>query len=127
MDRFNGLFVATLTPFDSSDRLNVYVIRSHTEFLIEAGVAGLCPCGTTGEFLYLSTGEKVRLIEETAAAASHRCTVLAGIWALRPKEVALLARAAEAAGADGVFLPPPIYYPANDETIFRWYAHVRES
>src|SRR5437660_574871 len=107
MNGFKGLFVATLTPFDSMDRLNLEVIRSHIEFLIQAEVVGLCPCGTTGEFLYLSIGEKVRLIEETVSAANHRCAVLAGIWALRPKEVALLARAAEAVGADGVFLPPP--------------------
>jgi len=77
--------------------------------------------------LYLSVGEKVRLIEETAAAAKGRVRVIAGVWALTPKEIALLGRAAKAAGADAVFLPPPIYYPADDEVVYRHYAAVREA
>ena len=127
MTDFSGLYVATLTPIDASDRLDFGVIRSHTDFLIKGGVAGLCPAGTTGEMLYLSIGEKVRLIEETVRSAGGRVKVVAGVWALREKEVGLLSRAARAAGADAVFLPPPIYYPADDEVIYRWYAAVKEA
>lgn len=124
---FHGLYVATLTPFDASNRLDIAALRAHVTFLVEAGVAGLCPVGTTGEFLYLSTGEKVRAVEETVAAAGGKAQVVAGIWALLPKEIALLARAAEAAGADALFLPPPIYYPADERVIYRYYAAVRNA
>ena len=124
---FTGLFVATLTPFDGVGRLDPTVVSTHTAFLVEAGARGICPCGTTGEFLYLSLAEKVRLYEEVCAAANHRVPVIAGVWALTPREIAILARAAEAAGADAVFLPPPIYYPAGDDVIVRHYAAVRES
>src|SRR5690348_10400484 len=109
MVEFSGLSVATLTPFDELDRLDYGVIRAHTQFLIDGGVAGVCPAGTTGEMLYLSVGEKVRLIEETGRAAKGQAKVIAGVWAHRPREVTLLTKAAEAAGADAVFLPPPIY------------------
>lgn len=123
---FGGMMAATLTPFDSSDRLNLSAIRSHAEFLIDGGVAGLCPAGTTGEMLYLSVGEKVRLIEETCAAAKGRVPVVAGVWAFREREIHLLTRAAQVAGAAAVFLPPPIYYPADDETIYLYYLSVHE-
>lgn len=119
--------VATLTPFDESDRLDYGVIQAHTDFLIDGGVSALCPAGTTGETLYLSIGEKMRLIEETCRSAKGRVPVIAGIWSLREREVALLGRAARDAGASGVFLPPPIYYPAADEMVYRWYVHARES
>src|SRR5262245_46700169 len=89
----SGLFVATLTPFDSNNRLDPGVIRAHTQFLIEGGVNGLSPCGTTGEFLYLSIGEKARIIEETSQSANGKVPVMAGIWALTTKETTLLARA----------------------------------
>lgn len=127
MSDFSGLYVATLTPFDDSNRLNVRVLRDHVRFLIAGGVDGLCPAGTTGEMLYLSVGEKVRLIEETIQSAGGKVRVVAGVWALMEKEILLLARAAQAAGADAVFLPPPIYYPANEDTIFRYYAAVKEA
>lgn len=127
MCEFTGLMVATVTPLDESDRLDFGVIRAHTEFLVGGGVSALCPAGTTGETLYLSIGEKARLIEETCRAAKGRVPVIAGIWSLREREVALLGRAARDAGASAVFLPPPIYYPATDEMVYRWYAHARES
>jgi len=39
--------------------------------------------------------------------------------------VGRLARAAEAAGADAVFLTTPVYYPAADEAVVRWYQSAR--
>ena len=50
--------------------------------------------------------------------------MIAGIWGLREPEMLILAKAAEDAGAQGVFLPPPIYYPANDAAVFAHYAAV---
>jgi 4-hydroxy-tetrahydrodipicolinate synthase len=124
---FTGLYVATLTPLDTDHRIHWGVVREHMDLLAAAGVEGVCPVGTTGEFLYLTIGEKVRLIEATVSASAGRMRVIAGVWALTAKEMTLLARAAQAAGADAVFLPPPIYYPAGDSVIYRHYAHVREA
>lgn len=125
--RFHGCYVATLTPFDMHDQLDEGAVKAHAQWLIENGIAGLCPTGTTGEFLYLSEEEKRQIVAATVAAANGRIPVIAGIWALRPNEVAALAKDAEEAGADGVFLPPPIYYPANDDTVFAWYDAVHEA
>ncbi|HZT42329.1 MAG TPA: dihydrodipicolinate synthase family protein [Chthonomonadaceae bacterium] len=124
---FQGCYVATLTPFDSADRLDEGVVRSHAQWLIENGIQGLCPAGTTGEFLYLTGEEKRRLVAATVEATRRRVPVIAGIWALRMGEIRWLARMAEDAGASAVFLPPPIYYPASDETLFAYYAAVHEA
>ena len=118
---------ATLTPFDSLDRVDYRIIAAHTDYLITRGVQGLCPVGTTGEMLYLSVSEKVRIIEETIAAARQRVPVIAGVWSLRQSEIKMITRAAEAFGADAVFLPTPIYYPAGEDAIYSWYAFVKEN
>lgn len=120
----HGCFIATLTPFDQRDQLDEGVVREHAMWLIEQGVEGLCPAGTTGEFLYLSQEEKRRIITATVAAAEGRVPVLAGVWALRPSERTELTRSALDSGASGVFLPPPIYYPADDDVIERYYEEV---
>lgn len=127
MNGISGLYVATLTPFSEDNRVNVRVIREHAACLIQSGVAGLCPVGTTGEFLYLTQEEKLSIIRETVRSAEGRVRVIAGIWSLDMEEIAALARAAEQTGADALFLPPPIYYPAGDETIFRYYQYVRRA
>jgi 4-hydroxy-tetrahydrodipicolinate synthase len=122
---FHGCYVATLTPFDGADRLDTEAVRAHTEWLIENGIEGLCPGGTTGEFLYLTAEEKTRLVAATVEAARGRVPVIAGVWALEEQERITLTQAAQEAGADAVFLPAPIYYPATDEAIYAWYAAVQ--
>lgn len=122
--RFQGCYVATLTPFDAGDRLDLGVARAHAQWLVENGAAGLCPAGTTGEFLYLTAEEKRQVVAATVQAVAGRVPVFAGVWALRRDEIADLCRAATDAGAGAVFLPTPIYYPASDAEIAAHYAAV---
>ncbi len=119
--------MATLTPFDRADRVDEGVVRAHTEWLVEAGVAGLCPVGTTGEFLYLSVAEKNKIFRATVEGAKGRVPVIAGVWGFRPEQTLALVKLAEDAGASAVFLPTPIYYPANSEAILRWYENARNA
>ena len=123
--KFHGCFTATLTPF-IGDSVNLSQIKAHTNWLIENGSEGLCPAGTTGEFLFLSEEEKSACNRACIESAGKRIPVVAGVWALSQKEVLRLVKSAESDGADGLFLPPPIYYPANDEAVFTWYAAIRE-
>lgn len=123
-ERFRGCYVATLTPFDTADGLDVGAAAAHAQWLAENGAEGLCPAGTTGEFLYLTEAEKIALITATVKAVKGRIPVIAGVWGIRTAEMTRLAQAAEDAGADGVFLPSPIYYPAGDEAILQHYAAV---
>jgi dihydrodipicolinate synthase/N-acetylneuraminate lyase len=125
--RFRGCFAATLTPFDQAGRLDTGAAQAHAAWLVEHGIQGLCPAGTTGEFLYLTEQEKRDSIRAVVAGAAGRVPVIAGVWALRPQEIAGLAAFAEAVGADGVFLPPPIYYPAGSDSIVRFYEAVRNA
>ena len=124
---FHGCYVATLTPFDGTDRLDTGAVRAHTQWLLENGTEGFCPAGTTGEFLYLTAAEKAALIAATVEAAAGRAPVIAGVWALGEAERIFLTKAAHAAGAAAVFLPAPIYYPANDDAIYAWYAAVHQA
>src|SRR5690349_15082119 len=93
--KFQGCYVATLTPFDAEGRLDEGVVRAHSQWLVGNGVEGLCPAGTTGEFLYLGEDEKRRVTAATAEAVNRRVPVIAGVWALMVEEACRLAQAAE--------------------------------
>lgn len=125
--KFHGCYIATLTPFDSHNRLDIGLVQAHTRWLLDQGVAGLCPAGTTGEFLYLTQEEKTQVVKTTVVGAAGRAPVIAGIWAQTSEEVSALARSAEESGADAVFLPTPIYYPASDVAIYAWYGNAHRS
>ncbi len=122
--KFHGCYTATLTPFDAQGKLDAGAAKCHAQWLIANGIAGLCPAGTTGEFLYLSEPEKREIVAATVAGAAGNVPVIAGVWALTQREMQALARHAEEMGANGVFLPPPIYYPADDAAIFNHYAAI---
>lgn len=124
MKRIEGIIAATLTPLDAEGRIDPGRVGEHTAFLIERGVTGLAPSGTTGEFVYLATEEKAALIRATVEAACGRAAVVAGVWAPRLEEIAHLCRVAEQAGADAVFLTPPIYYPVGNDAIVAFYRFV---
>jgi len=125
MRRIEGIVVATLTPFDGEGRLDAGRVWEHVDFLVRGGVSALAPAGTTGEFPYLTAPEQEALLRATVEAASGRAAVVAGVWAPRLAEIARLCRAAEEAGADALFLTPPIYYPVGEDAIAAFYHYVR--
>lgn len=120
-----GMIVATLTPFDREGRVDAETLRGHVDFLARGGMPAVAPAGTTGEFLYLSEAERAAVVRASVEAAAGRLKVIAGIWALDAEGVGRLARDAETAGADAVFLTTPVYYPASDEAVVRWYQSAR--
>ena len=124
-ERITGMIVATMTPYGRDGRVDVETIGRHMEFLADGGIPAVAPAGTTGEFLYLSEQERGTVVRAAVEGARGRMQVIAGIWALDPDGVGRLARAAEAAGADAVFLTTPIYYPASDDATLRWYRSAR--
>ena len=58
-----GVLPALITPFTRDNRVDKDGIRQNIEFLIEGGVSGVVPCGTTGEAATLSIQEKGKPVE----------------------------------------------------------------
>ncbi len=121
VQRLAGCYIANLTPIRADGSVDLDTVKLHTNWLIENGVDGLCPAGTTGEFLFLNTQEKADIVRANVEAAAGRVPVVAGVWGLSVQEVTLLTRLAADNGAVAVFLPPPIYYPASDDSVEAWY------
>jgi len=49
------------------------VLARLVEHLIGCGVHGLTPLGSTGEFAYLSTAQRLEIVEVVVQAARGRC------------------------------------------------------
>jgi dihydrodipicolinate synthase/N-acetylneuraminate lyase len=123
-----GIYVANLTPFNKGN-LDIAAVRAHVEFLVKAGVRGICSGGTTGEFLYLGLEERKQLFSAVIEVCAGRVKVLCCPWDTNAGSLAELCRFVSDKGADGIFLPPPIYYSFTDEEIIEFYefAHKRSS
>jgi 4-hydroxy-tetrahydrodipicolinate synthase len=107
---FHGVLPALITPLtEDGTTIDGDAVAAIVERLIGAGVAGLVPGGSTGEFTTLSHGERRALVETTVEAAAGRVPVVAGTGALSTGETVELSVQAERAGAAAVMIVPPFY------------------
>jgi 4-hydroxy-tetrahydrodipicolinate synthase len=112
-----------VTPFKNGD-LDEEALRRHVNFLLEAGVHALLPCGTTGESPTLSHAEHKRVIEITIDEAKRRVPVLAGTGSNSTREAIEMSAHAKAAGADGLLLVSPYYNKPTQDGLRAHFAAV---
>jgi 4-hydroxy-tetrahydrodipicolinate synthase len=105
--RFKGVYPAMVTPFTDEDEIDVEGMRANIAYLEKGGVAGLVPCGSTGESATLTSDEHKRLIEVTIDAAN--VPVIAGTGSNNTAEAVELTRYAQDAGADAALVIVPYY------------------
>jgi 4-hydroxy-tetrahydrodipicolinate synthase len=110
MSDFHGVLPALITPFtEDGSAIDTDALAALVDRVIDGGVGGLVPGGSTGEFTTLSHAERRQLIEATVEATAGRVPVVAGTGALSTRETVELSVHAEQAGAAAVMVVPPFY------------------
>ena len=105
-----GIFIPMVTPFKASDEsVDLSGLREVTNFLVENGVDGIIPSGSTGEFIAMSHEEQKQVNAAVCEYAAGRVKVFCSTGAYRARDAVDLSQAAEAAGADGVMVVTPWY------------------
>lgn len=122
--RIKGVIVPLLTLFDQHGRIGEAAMSLLIDFLVERGVCGLFPGGTTGEGPLLSTQERRQLAEITVRAAEGRVPVIVHTGAITTAETLELSRHAQAIGAQAVAIVPPFYYHHTDEALLDHFEQI---
>jgi len=122
-----GLMPAMVTPFDERGEVDLAATEAVVELFLEAGVDGISPLGSTGEFSHLTGEERKRFAEEVTRIVAGRVSLVIGVGAPGTREAVELARHAESVGADSVLVVSPFYWKASEEGLFRHFAAVAES
>jgi dihydrodipicolinate synthase/N-acetylneuraminate lyase len=121
---FHGVFPYLVSPIGASGEVKTAVLERLCEDLIAAGVHGLTPLGSTGEFAYLSWPQRRAIVETVVRAARKRVPVVAGVAATTIADAVMQAREFERTGADGVLAILEAYFPLADEGVFDYFAAV---
>jgi 4-hydroxy-tetrahydrodipicolinate synthase len=125
---FHGVLPALITPFsEDGSAIDTGALGAIVDRLVGAGVAGLVPGGSTGEFTTLSHPERRRLVEATVGAAAGRVPVVAGTGALSTRETVELSVHAEQAGAAAVMIVPPFYDALSWHELLAHYTAVADA
>ncbi|WP_209629409.1 4-hydroxy-tetrahydrodipicolinate synthase [Methanofollis sp. W23] len=112
---FEGVYPAIITPFSQTpDRaLDLEGLRSNIAYLIQEGVHGIVPCGSTGESATLTFEEHEQVIGVAVEAADGKIPVLAGTGSNNTAEAVRFTKAAKDLGADGALVISPYYNKPN--------------
>ncbi|MDH3723366.1 MAG: dihydrodipicolinate synthase family protein, partial [Desulfobacteraceae bacterium] len=124
---FHGVFPYLVSPVHETGEVNANVLESLCDDLIDAGVHGLTPLGSTGEFAYLTWPQRRRVVEVVIAAAKGRVPVVAGAASTTIADAAFQAREFESLGCSGILAILESYFPVSDEGIFAYFKAIAEA
>ena len=122
-----GIWSPMPTPFDASGEVDVKRLKELTDYLIDGGVDGLFPLGTTGEFALLDREERRQVVRTVAEQAKSRVPVLAGVCDPSPRNAISFAKDAADVGADGVVATTPYYYRLDGEGIYNHFKMIHDA
>src|SRR3989475_13190075 len=110
-----GIWTPIPTPLTKQGRVDEATTRRLVDFHIDAGIDGLLPLGTSGEFALLSREEREVMVNTVVDQVDSRVPVVAGVSDPSIERVLQLSSDANEAGADAVIATPPYYFTTTDE------------
>ncbi len=123
---FKGIFCPNIVIFDSAGRINYSEMERYVNWLIDAGIHGLYPNGSTGEFVRLSWEERQDVVRLIADVNGGRVPILAGASEANTRDVLKMAEFYASIDVDAISLVPPFYYKISDESLFEYFAEIAE-
>jgi len=126
--KLSGVIPALVTPFsDDGKNVDEQRLRNLINHLINLGVTGLVPCGTTGEFQNLSEQERRRVVEVTVDEANGRVPVIAGTGSSGTLLTIEKTRHAKDVGADAAIIVTPYYHKPANRGLYEHYETIAQS
>lgn len=113
-----------LTPFTDQDKIDYAMFEKNLDVQMEAGITGIVLGGSLGEASTLSGTEKRELLKEAAKMVNKRIPVISTVAEKSTADAIACARNAEADGADGLMMLPPLQYKADDHEIVTYFKAV---
>src|SRR6201998_748551 len=127
MNDFHGVFPYLVSPIDDAGRVKAGVLARLVDDLIGAGVHGLTPLGSTGEFAYLSNEQRAEIVRATVEAAAGRGPGVAGAAATATADAVAQARRYQKLGADGILAILESYFPLADAQVEVYFRAIADA
>ena len=124
---FRGVFPYLVSPIRTTGDVEAEVLARLCDDLIGAGVHGLTPLGSTGEFAYLSWTQRKRVVEVVVQTARGRVPVVAGVASTTIADATFQARELERLGCSGILAILEAYFPIPEEGVYAYFRAVAEA
>lgn len=125
--RLRGIFTPNIVPLDSRGDINEKELRRYVDWLIDHGVHGLYPNGSTGEFLRFTPEERRRIIEIMADQTAGRVPILAGAAEANVRETIAACEYYYELGTRAVAIVSPFYYRLTSEGVYAYFKEIADN
>lgn len=122
-----GVICPTVTPLKANSDINPDMIPPLVDFLIERGISGIYPLGSTGEGPLFTTEERKAVAAATVEAVAGRVPVIVHTGAMTTAETIELTRHAHSIGADAASVITPWYFQHSEGALEAHYRAVLEA
>ena len=127
MSGFRGVFPYLVSPVDREGKVKADVLGRLCDDLIGAGVHGLTPLGSTGEFAYLNFQQRETVVRATVEAAARRVPVVAGVASTSTSDAIVQALTWQRLGADGILAILEAYFPLNEAQVESYFRAIADA
>src|SRR5688572_15445699 len=125
--RLQGIFTPNLVPLDARGEINEAELRRYTDWLIDHGVHGLYPNGSTGEFTRFTPEERRRIIAIMVDQTAGRVPVLAGAAEANTRETIKACEYYHELGARAVAIVSPFYYKLSPPAVYAYFKEIADN
>lgn len=122
--RLQGIFTPNIVPLDARGEINEAELRRYTDWLIDRGVHGLYPNGSTGEFTRFTVEERRRIIAIMADQTRGRVPILAGAAEANVRETIAACEYYHSLGVRAVAIVSPYYYKLSPASVYAYFAEI---
>ena len=122
-----GIYAPTVTAFNADESLHEKGTRAFIRYLLDAGVHGLAPMGSAGEFFALTDEERMRSMEWILDEVNGQVPVYAGTGHYSTRTTIKLSQHALKNGANGVLIMPPYLLRPPKQDVLDHFRRVREA
>lgn len=127
MTDFHGVFPYLVSPIDNAGSIKTDVLGKLCDDLIKAGVHGLTPLGSTGEFAYLTRAQREAVVKTTIEAADKRVPVVAGVASTATADAVEQAQSWQALGANGILAVLEAYFPLKETQVESYFRAIADA
>ena len=125
--RLSGIFTPNIVPLDSRGEIDEPELRRYVDWLIERGVHGLYPNGSTGEFTRFTAEERRRIIEIMADQTRGRVPILAGAAEANTRETIKACEHYHRLGVRAVAIVSPFYYKLTPAGVYAYFKEIADN
>lgn len=122
--RLSGIFTPNLVPLRPDGAINEPELRRYVDWLIDRGVHGLYPNGSTGEFTRFTVEERRRIVEIIADQTAGRVPILAGAAEANVRETLRACEYYHSLGVRAVAIVAPFYYKLSPAAVYAYFEEI---